>query len=662
MKAPEDYYQAEVRDGFYVPSEMKRCWAATIGVLEVIDRICRKHNLRYYAEYGTLLGAVRHKGFIPWDDDFDISMKRSDYLLFLKVARDEMPEDYQLLSVYNNPEYDNFLSRVVNRNFISVEKDFLEANHNFPFAVGVDIFPLDYFDYNESENRLIKDMILSAQAIISYLPPDVSDIDLLNETARSHINSFCQMCGMPLEKGKPIRQQIFILIERVCAIYDSNSSYLTNMYFWVKNGNQVYRKEYFENILRVPFEFFEISIPIGYDAKLCECYGINYMTPVKGGGMHDYPLYDKQKNLLFETTGKYYYPRYEFSEGDVKRQMPSCGSLERTRKEVVFLPYRAKYWPYMEKEWEKAAAAGDTDVYVIPIPYYDKGVYGINGDIHYEADDFPDYVPITPFDRYDFDKRQPDRIVIQNPYDEFDNAITVHPRFYTKRLLEVTKELVYIPYFNIDDNSVTDEKSLYTAGFFVRTPGVIRADRIYLQSEAVKNMYIDKLCEFAGQDTRSIWEAKIVVREDLVPEKTVGIREEDIPDEWWKYLLDEHGEGKKVILYYTNINNIVRYKEKAIDKIERVLELLKTHKDVLVPIWYTQPQMQDALETWYPDLWEMFVSVLQKYLTDDYGIYDDREDYSHLVAISDAYYGDRDAIMHDFMDTGRPVMTANYDI
>ena len=150
MKAPKDYYEAEVRDGFYVSSEMKRCWAATIGVLDEIDKICRRHGLQYFAEYGTLLGAVRHGGFIPWDDDFDISMKREDYMLFLKVARDELPNSYQLLSVYNNPEYDNFLSRVVNSSFISVEKDFLEANHNFPFAVGVDIFPLDYFDYNES--------------------------------------------------------------------------------------------------------------------------------------------------------------------------------------------------------------------------------------------------------------------------------------------------------------------------------------------------------------------------------------------------------------------------------------------------------------------------------------------------------------------------------
>ena len=63
---------------------MKCCWMAQLNVLENIDRICQKHNIQYQAEWGTLLGTVRHGGFIPWDDDMDISMKRPDYNKFLK--------------------------------------------------------------------------------------------------------------------------------------------------------------------------------------------------------------------------------------------------------------------------------------------------------------------------------------------------------------------------------------------------------------------------------------------------------------------------------------------------------------------------------------------------------------------------------------------------
>ncbi len=659
MKVPSDYYQAEVRDGFYVPSEMKRCWAATIGVLEVIDRICKRHGLKYFAEYGTLLGAVRHGGFIPWDDDFDISMKREDYLLFLKAARDELPKDYQLLSVYNNHKYDNFLSRVVNRDFISLEEDFLKVNHNFPFAVGIDIFPLDHFQYDDKENKLIKDILLSAQTIVALLDPDVTDINEIDETAKEHIIRFCDMCGIPLEEGKPVRQQIYILIERVCAVYDDSAPFLTNMFFWVENGNQVYKKEYFENTVRLPFEYFDISAPIGYDAKLAECYGVNYMTPYKGGGMHDYPLYGGQKKLLFETTGTNYYKEYSFSRTDIARSYPD--QPERSKKEVVFLPFRAKYWPYMEKEWERMLSEEDTDVFVIPIPYYDKGIYGISEDIHYEADLFPDYVNVIPFDKYDFDRRIPDRIVIQNPYDEYDNAITVHPRFYTENLLAVTSELVYIPYFSIEDPGPDDMKARYTADMFIKVPGVTRADKVLVESEKIRELYIEKLCAFAGEDTRTVWDERITVS-DIRPDRESGIREEDIPGEWWRYLLDDKGEGKKVILYHTGVSDLVTYGKKAIDKISSVLEIFRSHKDTMTVIWQAHPQTQTVLETWYPKLWEDYVRVLQGYLTDDYGIYDDREDHGRSVAIADAYYGDRDAIMHNFADTGRPVMIANIDI
>ena len=65
---------------------MKRAWAAQLEVLQRIDEVCGKYNIEYFANWGTLLGAIRHKGYIPWDDDLDIGMKRMDYERFLKIA------------------------------------------------------------------------------------------------------------------------------------------------------------------------------------------------------------------------------------------------------------------------------------------------------------------------------------------------------------------------------------------------------------------------------------------------------------------------------------------------------------------------------------------------------------------------------------------------
>ena len=82
LQFPDSYFEDEVRDGFYVPSMIKRAWATAMDVLCEVDRICCKYNIKYYAEWGTLLGAVRHAGFIPWDDDLDIGMMRTDYRKF----------------------------------------------------------------------------------------------------------------------------------------------------------------------------------------------------------------------------------------------------------------------------------------------------------------------------------------------------------------------------------------------------------------------------------------------------------------------------------------------------------------------------------------------------------------------------------------------------
>ena len=86
LQFPENYFQKEIRCGFTVSETMKRYWAAQMEVLQEVVGICGRHHLTYYAFWGTLIGMVRHKGFIPWDDDIDIAMKREDYQKFLQIA------------------------------------------------------------------------------------------------------------------------------------------------------------------------------------------------------------------------------------------------------------------------------------------------------------------------------------------------------------------------------------------------------------------------------------------------------------------------------------------------------------------------------------------------------------------------------------------------
>lgn len=112
MKIPDQYFEDEVREGFYVPGMIKRAWAAQLEILEDIKKVCEKHNIQYFAEWGTLLGAVRHGGFIPWDDDMDLCMKRSDYNRFLAVAKKELPQGYSMLNFHDDDDYWQYLTRV----------------------------------------------------------------------------------------------------------------------------------------------------------------------------------------------------------------------------------------------------------------------------------------------------------------------------------------------------------------------------------------------------------------------------------------------------------------------------------------------------------------------------------------------------------------------
>lgn len=660
MKLPKDYYQAEEREGFYIPSEMKRCWASTLSVLEEVDRICKRHNLEYFADYGTMLGAVRHGGYIPWDDDFDISMKRDDYLRFIKYAKEELPENYLVLSFYTNHQYDNYICRVVSRDFVCIEEEFLRENHGFPYITGIDIFPLDYFEEDEELNGLQRDLINGAKAIAATIDCEETDIENICEGHREKIETFCEACNYTLEKGKPIVQQIFILADRLSSIYDSSSDKLANVYFFVKNGSHVYPKEWFERTIRMPFEYTSIPVPIGYDRILQSNYGVDYMTPIMSWDYHDYPVYKGQKDVLTKAKGSTFYKEYVFDEKDiVPREKPKA---DRDRKEAVFLPFKGKYWPYMEKEWIRLSDDPDWDVYVVPIPYYDKKEYGFKGDIHFEAGDYPEYVLLTGFDKYDFDNRKPDRIYIQNPYDDYDNAITVHPRFYTENLLPITKELVYIPYFEVMDFRKEDERMNYAAGFYVQVPGVTRADKIILSSECLKDRYTDILCDFAGEKTREVWEKKITVEKEILPDKVIGIYEEDVPEDWWKYLLDSEGAGKKVVLYHTGVGNVVSLGDKYLDKLKRNLEIFAQNRNKLTVIWNTNANIRSVLEVYYPALWEKYSSIVNEYLSEDFGIFEESDDYSKTAPIADAYYGDRDMVMNICKNMGKPVMIQNIEV
>ena len=100
-----EFYKEEIRCGWRVDEKTKKVWAVQLEMLDEVERICKKYGLKYFADSGTLIGAVRHQGYIPWDDDIDLVMLREDYETFLKVAPGELKEYLVLQTPYREKNY-----------------------------------------------------------------------------------------------------------------------------------------------------------------------------------------------------------------------------------------------------------------------------------------------------------------------------------------------------------------------------------------------------------------------------------------------------------------------------------------------------------------------------------------------------------------------------
>ena len=319
MEFPSNYFEDEVRDGFYVSAFIKRAWAAQLEMLNDIDIVCKKHNISYFAEWGTLLGAIRHGGFVPWDDDLDICMLRDDYEKFLKVAYKDMPPYYDLLNFENTKEEDymcdDYLTRIYSGNRVRIDKEYLDKFHGFPYVAGIDIFPLDYMAPTAEEDKKQCDEIVVIGTFAEVLGAGMIDKKEKEEYARG----IEALYGVKLDRGPKMRKQLYALAEKVCARYNDKkeqSEYISSIALRTTKDYKVPKKCY-EEMVRVPFENTTIPVPVGYDEILKIKYG-DYMKAVRDGGSHEYPFYKRQEEE-FEKKYKPLFAKYVPDKQELKR-------------------------------------------------------------------------------------------------------------------------------------------------------------------------------------------------------------------------------------------------------------------------------------------------------------------------------------------------------
>ena len=325
--------------------------------------------------------------------------------------------------------------------------------------------------------------------------------------------------------------------------------------------------------------------------------------------------------------------------------------------EKVFLLWKSSSYPIIEGFYEKALKDSLCRPVLLSIPYYEKNLDGSLGDIHDEIDLYPN---IKKWDEYSIDKRLPDEIVITNPYDGYCLSSTVHPFFYAKNLRQYTKKLTYIPYFEVDEIDGSDEKAMYSMGCFAHLPGLIFADEVVAFSENMRKNHIESMTEFAGEQTRPVWEEKIKV---ICPQKKDKTKNQSkaVPKDWEKIFIKPDGTYRKAILYYTCVSTLIEHEERAVSKLKDVFEVFSEQKENVVLIWRPDP-MIGIVKKQKPDLWEKYSETVSVFKKGGWAIYDDTDDIEEIVSVCDAYYGDPGNMVRFFREQKKPIMLQDISV
>ena len=287
----DGYFREETREGFVIAEDMKRAWAAQLEVLEEVKRVCGIIGIKFFADWGTLLGAVRHHGFIPWDDDMDIAMLREDYMRFLSEAPALLEKYYEIKSVYNDPEDDTIKARIINGRHICFETDFLARFHGCPYVVGIDIFPVDNITDDkralDKQIESLRFLLRTAESVPEKGPYGAEVLELMKKIEKTF--------GIPVNYNNRLKHELKKIYDIVCSLYhDENSAEVCSMIDFAEGWDYHAKREWYEDICELSFENTTIPVPEGYDGLLQIKYGKDYMTPRNVGSSHDYPFYKSQ--------------------------------------------------------------------------------------------------------------------------------------------------------------------------------------------------------------------------------------------------------------------------------------------------------------------------------------------------------------------------------
>ncbi len=289
MQLPTGFLQSEYRNGYFVDEKMKKVWAVELELLEQFQTLCERHQLRYYAIGGTLLGAVRHKGFIPWDDDIDVGMLRADYDRFLQLCENELEYPYCLVTPMND---DCCRAHAQIRHCETTGYPSVDEKLSCNKGIFIDIFPLDGIADSALAFRVqMWQMKLLNRVLVNYYYFDTmhSNPPMIKSLFHRAVCVVMKVFGT---------KRVYACFDRIAARYSKRPvKQVGEISILFDDHRYHWPVAVFEETVLLPFEHLMIAAPKGWDEFLTHTFGNYAEVPEnkKERALHTDMVFDPEK-------------------------------------------------------------------------------------------------------------------------------------------------------------------------------------------------------------------------------------------------------------------------------------------------------------------------------------------------------------------------------
>ena len=300
----DTFFQPETKCGYYVSGRIKKVWAVEIDLLKKFAEVCEKYELSYFMDGGTLLGAVRHKGFIPWDDDADVIMPRKDYNKLWSVAAEEFQEPYFFQTTLSENKF--FRTHAQLRN--SLTTGFIEEDREKDINRGIfiDIFVLDNIPDSVYKKELLRIKIGIEKKILTYqYNLNYPTLSIKGKFFYCFVHFFFRLFSFKKFFSRfNLKTLGKYMNEQTATVGDITLDWRTNVQW---SG------EWFNDYVYLPFENLMLRAPASYDKVLTKQYGDYLKIPEDVSA----PNFRSHGNVTFEPETPY---KEYFREQSVKKQ------------------------------------------------------------------------------------------------------------------------------------------------------------------------------------------------------------------------------------------------------------------------------------------------------------------------------------------------------